>query len=668
MLRADLRASRIDVRRQWAVLRQWPASDLVPLTIFLLLAVVPALASLGAEIYLLNLFTRVMIFAIAALALDLIVGYGALVSFGHAAFIGLGAYTVGILAFHGMSEILLSLPLAIAVSGLFAIATGVVCLRTRGIYFIMITLAFGQMAFFTASSLAPYGGDDGLTIHARNSLLGFPLLRSDRTLYYVVLLWLLGSFFLCRAIVLSRFGRVLRGARENPTRMAAIGFEIFRYQLIAYAISGALAGLSGFLLANAAEFVSPAYMSWQRSGELIIMVLFGGMGTLYGAIIGAAAFLLTEEWLSGLTEHWKVIFGPLLVIVVVFARGGLVGLAPQVVRALRDDPLGRGSAVVTRLRADLVRRVSLGTQSARRGLIGFGVRLVPLVRAITARIATLPPVVHTISEHLAARLTPILQAYREAFARGSALASKLGADISRQVSLSTQGARRSLVAFAARVTPMIQVTTTRTAELPPGIHPNAERLVARLTFVLHAFREAFARGSTLASKLSADIVRRVSLSTQGARRSLVAFAARVTPVIRVTTTRMAALPPRVRPNAERLVARLTSVLHAFREAFARGSALASKLSADIVRRVSLSAQDARRGLAALAVRLTPIIQEGTDHVATLSAHVYTIRNRLSLWLAPMLHSYREAFPRLTRRLVGEIAGLRSELTRRLRGG
>jgi branched-chain amino acid transport system permease protein len=740
MLRAGLRASPIDVLRQWAAWRQWPASDLVPLTIFVLLALMPALASLGSEIYLLNLFTRVMIFAIAALALDLIVGYGALVSFGHAAFIGLGAYAVGILAFHGMNEVLLSLPLAIAVAGLFAIATGFVCLRTRGVYFIMITLAFGQMAFFTASSLAPYGGDDGLTIHARDTLLGFPVLGSDRALYYIVLLCLLGSFFLCRAIVLSRFGRVLRGARENPTRMAAIGFEIFRYQLIAYAISGALAGLSGFLLANATEFVSPAYMSWQRSGELIIMVLLGGMGTLYGAIIGAAAFLLTEEWLSGLTEHWKVIFGPLLVIVVVFARGGLVGLVPQVVRALRGDPLGRTSAVFAKLRADFVRRVSLGVQGARHGSVGFSAQLVPMVSAITARIAmpprvntstegvaarlvsilqeafalrfalakqcgailqrvslgteharrglvafagrltpviqatsarlaTLPPRVHSSAERLAARLKPILRFYREALERGSALADEHCAQLLRRLSLATQGARRGLVAFAARLTPVIQAATARMAVLRPRVHSSAERLAARLTPILQSYRAAFERGSSLASEQRAHVFRRVSRGAQSAQRGLVAFAARLTPVIRAMTARIALLPPRVHSSVERLAVRLTPLLHTSREAFARGSTPAAKLSADLARRVLLRARETRRGLVALAARFEPIIQNGTERAAaTLAARSYAIRNRLSSRLAPRVHTYCEAVTRLTRRLAGEIAGIRSELTRRLRGG
>ena len=270
-----------------------------------------------------------MIFAIAALALDLLVGYGALVSFGHAAFIGLGAYAVGILASHGINDALISLPVALGVSALFAFVTGIVCLRTKGVYFIMITLAFGQMAYFTASSLAPYGGDDGLTIRMRSTFAGFPILANDRALYYVCLVCLLGAYLFCRALVASRFGRVYRGARENALRMGTIGFEVYRYQLVAYVIAGMLGGLSGFLLANATDFVSPAYMSWQRSGELLIMVIFGGIGTLAGPIVGAAAFLLTEEWLSGFTEHWKVIFGPLLVIVALFARGGLLGVAQR---------------------------------------------------------------------------------------------------------------------------------------------------------------------------------------------------------------------------------------------------------------------------------------------------------------------------------------------------
>jgi branched-chain amino acid transport system permease protein len=304
----------------------------LPGSIFLAFALIPIVALFTGGTYLVSLGSRVMIFAIAAVALDLLVGYGALISFGHAAFIGLGAYAVGILSAYGITDALVSLPVALAVSAAYALLTGVVCLRTSGVYFIMITLAFGQMAFFTASSLAPFGGDDGLTIAARNTLAGFPLLRDERAFYYVVFFCLLGTYMFCRALVASRLGRVVRGAKENSVRMATIGFDVYRFQLATYVIAGALAGLSGFLLANATEFVSPAYMSWQRSGELIVMVLLGGLGSLDGAIIGAAAYLLSEEWLSDFTEHWKVIFGPALVLVVLFARGGLIGLASALVR------------------------------------------------------------------------------------------------------------------------------------------------------------------------------------------------------------------------------------------------------------------------------------------------------------------------------------------------
>jgi branched-chain amino acid transport system permease protein len=302
------------------------SAEALPIAIFVVLVAVPIVAPFAGGGYLLSFSARVMIFAIAAVALDLLVGYCGLISFGHAAFIGLGAYAVGILSAHGLSDALISLPAAVTVAALYALLTGIVCMRTAGVYFIMITLAFGQMAFFTASSLAPYGGDDGLTIAARNTVAGLPLLKSERVFYYVVLGCLLGCYLFCRALVASRFGRVVRGAKENPVRIAMIGFDVYRFQLAIYVIAGALAGLSGFLLANATEFVSPAYMSWQRSGELIVMVLLGGLGSLIGAIVGTAVYLLAEEWLSGFTEHWKVIFGPALVLVVLFARGGLIGI------------------------------------------------------------------------------------------------------------------------------------------------------------------------------------------------------------------------------------------------------------------------------------------------------------------------------------------------------
>ena len=306
------------------------ARETLPIVIFLAFALLPVAAAFGADTYLLGLFIRVMIFAIAAIGLDLLVGYGALVSFGHASFIGIGAYAVAILAAHDIGEMAISLPVAIAAAATFAYLTGAICLKTRGVYFIMITLAFGQMAYFFASSLAPYGGDDGLTIQARNTLFGLALFKHEQLFYYIVLGCLTGCYWLCRALVVSRFGRVFRGARENATRMATLGFDIYRYQLAAYVISGALGGLAGFLLANATDFVSPAYMSWQRSGELIVMIIFGGLGTLHGAIVGTLAFLLLGEWLSELTEDWKMIFGPLLVLIVLLARGGLLGLTAQI--------------------------------------------------------------------------------------------------------------------------------------------------------------------------------------------------------------------------------------------------------------------------------------------------------------------------------------------------
>jgi branched-chain amino acid transport system permease protein len=298
---------------------------LAPALIFLALAALPLLGFFIRDGFILSLVSRVMIFAIAAMALDLILGFGALVSFGHAAFIGIGAYAVGIASSHGQTDFAAGLLYALAASALFALVTGAISLRTKGVYFIMITLAFGQMAFYTAASLRAYGGDDGLTLASRSLVFGMNLLKSDRVYYYTVFGLMAGVYLLCRTLVASRFGRVLQGAKQNPQRMQAIGFNPYPYQLAAYVIAGMIGGLAGFLLANLTEFVSPAFMSWQRSGELIVMVVLGGMGSLHGAIIGAAAFLLMEEWLSGFTEHWKVIFGPMLVLVVLFMKGGILG-------------------------------------------------------------------------------------------------------------------------------------------------------------------------------------------------------------------------------------------------------------------------------------------------------------------------------------------------------
>lgn len=302
------------------------ARVLLPAVMFLLLAFVPLAVALGMPAGWLALLTRAMIFAIAALSLDLILGVGGLVSFGHAAFIGIGAYVTGIMITEGRSEALVILPVVLVACALFGAITGAVCLRTRGVAFIMITLAFGQMVYFLAQALSAYGGDDGLTLYEKSTLLGLAPFANRTSFFYTVLATLGGSYLLIRGLVASRFGRVLRAARENPTRVSVTGFDVTRVRLAAYVISGMLAGLSGFFLANHTEFVSPAFMSWQRSGELIFMAVLGGVGSLHGAIIGAIAYLIAEDALSHLTEHWRAIFGPLIVLFVLFTRGGIVGL------------------------------------------------------------------------------------------------------------------------------------------------------------------------------------------------------------------------------------------------------------------------------------------------------------------------------------------------------
>lgn len=297
-----------------------------PLIVFALFALLPLLAAYGPQSFILALVTRIMILALAAMSLDLLIGYGAMISFGHAAFVGIGAYSVAILSSHGINDGFVQLGVAISVSFVFALFTGAISLRTKGVYFIMITLAFGQMLFFLATSLAAYGGDDGLTLSSRSLLFGSQILKNDTMLYYVCFGLLLGAYLLLRSVVASRFGRVLRGIRENPVRMEAISFAPYRYQLTAYVIAGMIAGVSGCLLANQAEFVSPAYATWQRSGDLIFVIVLGGIGSLHGAIIGAAVFSLLAELLSHYTEHWALIFGPVLILVVLFARGGIGGL------------------------------------------------------------------------------------------------------------------------------------------------------------------------------------------------------------------------------------------------------------------------------------------------------------------------------------------------------
>ncbi|MCA1499488.1 branched-chain amino acid ABC transporter permease [Bradyrhizobium sp. NBAIM14] len=289
------------------------------------LVLLPLYSQLTGNIFILTLFTRIIILALAAASLNLIMGFAGLMSFGHAAYLGIGGYAVGMLAQEGVGSGFIQFPVAIAASAIYALVIGALSLRTRGVYFIMITLAFAQMAYYVASGLARYGGDDGLTIYTRSDFSGLIDLGNRTQFYYLCLACLFGVMLLIWRIVNSRFGLVVQGLRSNEQRMQAIGFPAKRYQLVCFVISGTMCGLAGALLANNTDFVSPAVMYWTRSGDLMVMVILGGMGTLFGPVMGAVVFLLLEELLSQITEYWALILGPLLLLIVLFGRGGIMG-------------------------------------------------------------------------------------------------------------------------------------------------------------------------------------------------------------------------------------------------------------------------------------------------------------------------------------------------------
>ena len=299
------------------------------------LVLLPLLTSLTGDAFVLTLFTRIVILALAATSLNLILGYGGMVSFGHAAYLGIGGYAIGILAHEGIGSGFVQWPVAIVASALVALVIGLLCLRTRGVYFIMITLAFSQMIYYVFAGLDRYGGDDGLTIYQRSQFAGLIDLGARNQFYYLCLALLLLAIWLTSHLMSSRFGMVVRGARSNDRRMRAIGFPTFRYRLACFVIAGTMCGLAGALLANHTDFVSPAMMHWTRSGDLIVMVVFGGMGSLFGPLLGAMALLALEEALSRVTEYWQIILGPLLLLVVLYARGGIVGLLERI--AMRFD-------------------------------------------------------------------------------------------------------------------------------------------------------------------------------------------------------------------------------------------------------------------------------------------------------------------------------------------
>lgn len=307
------------------------------------LLAVPQLLELADQSFLLGSATRILIYAIAAMSLNLILGYGGMVSFGHAAFFGVGAYVTGILSFHmfedttifgltGSNSAAVAWLASIAISALMALVIGALSLRTTGVYFIMITLAFAQMIYFLFVSLQRYGGDDGFMMFDGRSQIPSVDLSNDISFYFVCLAAFAIVALGFRTLVNSKFGQVLKGCQENEPRMRALGCPTYVYKLVAFVIAGAGAGFAGALQANLTEFVSPDYVHWTRSGDLLIMVIMGGIGTVLGPFFGAAAFLLLEEFLPvifkavGLTvlqEHWRIVFGPMLILIVLFAKKGL---------------------------------------------------------------------------------------------------------------------------------------------------------------------------------------------------------------------------------------------------------------------------------------------------------------------------------------------------------
>ncbi len=294
--------------------------------VFALLAAIPPVAAILGQPFIVLQATQIMIMGLAALSLDLILGYGGMVSFGHAAFVGIGAYVAAVsdVSFGGGADILAVAAAAVVLAGVAALLIGLVALRVAGVGFIMITLAFAQMIYYGLVGWQQMGGDDGQPLAGRAGLLGIDL-ASDTRFFYLVLLVLAVCFVLARRLVGARFGMVLQGARQNSGRLAALGIDAFSVRLAAFVIAGAIAGLAGALRAEFQYFASPADASWIQSGELVAMVVLGGIATLLGPLLGAAAYLLAASMIGAFTTHWPALFGPLLILVVLFAGGGVLG-------------------------------------------------------------------------------------------------------------------------------------------------------------------------------------------------------------------------------------------------------------------------------------------------------------------------------------------------------
>ncbi len=308
----------------------------IAILVMVVLAAIPVYAALASEPFYVTLFSRIMIFALAAVALNLILGFGGMVSLGHAFYLGVGAYAAGMLAAEGITNGWVHVAAALAAGLVFSLAIGAISLRTHGMIFIMITLAFAQMGYFLVVSLKNYGGDDGLPIPTRSDF-GFFSLANNTILYYLIFVCLAATLLFFSRLVGSRFGYVLRGAKSNERRMLALGFPVFRYKLAAYVISALICVIAGFLLANLTKFASPSYMAWVVSGDIIVIIVLGGMGTLFGPVVGAIVFLLLEEllsswkpgWFPGIEEvvnkHWLALIGVFVIVVILTAKQGLYG-------------------------------------------------------------------------------------------------------------------------------------------------------------------------------------------------------------------------------------------------------------------------------------------------------------------------------------------------------
>ena len=312
-----------------------PKEKIINLVILSLLFIVAMTTYFLDQGYYVNLVTRVVIFAIAGVGLNLALGYGGMVSLGHAAFFGIGAYIAGIGAFHfaessdfingigGSNQMLLLWLVVIVITAFAAFVIGLISLRTTGVYFIMITLAFAQMVFYFAISWPSYGGEDGLLITARNQFLFFDT-ENELTFFVISFGILVLSILLTSRIVHSRFGTALEVARMNDVRLATVGINPYPVKLTAFIISAIITGIAGALFADLNHFVSPDMLSWQMSGEIIIFILLGGIGRLSGPVVGAALFVLLETFIGGFTEHWKLFLGLVLLLIVLYANGGLM--------------------------------------------------------------------------------------------------------------------------------------------------------------------------------------------------------------------------------------------------------------------------------------------------------------------------------------------------------